>query len=187
MSVFLKYKKESKSAFGGKIQLKLSFGNIHVGDGVCTRDKFEMLLTDSLQKIIKILVLMGVLRNVLKSPNFSQFLQRYGQISQPKDKKPKIFVALRSNIAILAIQQNDLKSFDDEFSEVCSTWKDGCIAFSSEHIQISKYYLDGPDSKPYQKCKVITLMHFRYFILSDRLSVIVIGYCKSFSAVMLIV
>ena len=40
------------------------------------------------------------------------------------------------------------------FSEICSTWKDGCIAFSSEHIQISKYYLDGPDSKPYQKCKV---------------------------------
>ena len=96
MSVFLKYKKESKSAFGGKIQLILSFGNIDVGDGVCTRDKFEMLLTDSLQKTIKILVLMGVLRNVLKSPNFSQFLL-------PKDKKPKIFVALRSNIAILTI------------------------------------------------------------------------------------
>ena len=32
MSVFLKYKKESKSAFGGKIQLRLSLGNIDVGD-----------------------------------------------------------------------------------------------------------------------------------------------------------
>ena len=58
-----------------------------------------------------------------------------------------------------------LESFINEFLEVCSTWKDGCIAFSSEHIQISKYYLDGPDSKPYQKCKVINLMHFRF--LSD--------------------
>ena len=53
-----------------------------------------------------------------------------------------------------------------DFSEVCSTWKDGCIAFSSEHIQISKYYLDGPDSKPYQKCKVSYVTHFGYFLLS---------------------
>ena len=33
MSVFLKYKKESKSAFGGKFRLTLNLGDIDVGDG----------------------------------------------------------------------------------------------------------------------------------------------------------
>ena len=33
MSVFLKYKKESKSAFGGKFQLRQYFGDVDVGDG----------------------------------------------------------------------------------------------------------------------------------------------------------
>ena len=95
-----------------------------------------------------------------------------------KNAFPGIF-----NFTVGILEYRKLTFFEslvNEFSEVCSTWKDGCIAFSSEHIQISKYYLDGPDSKPYQKCKVINLMHFRYFLSDSHLIL-------SFSVVMLIV
>ena len=157
MSVFLKYKKESKSAFGGKFRFRLyntkflvTFMLVtDVYNSLCCLkvwdvDPFELMVTDFHKETS-----LGM--DYQQNNSTTKILKLSSSYSQQH--------IIVTNITVTVAMTN--------FSEVCSTWKDGCIAFSSEHIQISKYYLDGPDSKPYQKCKVINLMDCRYFLLSD--------------------
>ena len=40
------------------------------------------------------------------------------------------------------------------FTEICNPWKDGCLAFTDEMIQVTKYYRESLDSRPTEKCKV---------------------------------
>ena len=39
-------------------------------------------------------------------------------------------------------------------SELYNPWKDGCLSFGAEVIQITKYYRETPESRPIEKCKV---------------------------------
>ena len=40
------------------------------------------------------------------------------------------------------------------FAELYNPWKDGCLAFTEEMIQVTKYYRESLDSRPVEKCKV---------------------------------
>ena len=47
-----------------------------------------------------------------------------------------------------------LKLWANIFAELYNPWKDGCLAFTEEMIQVTKYYRESLDSRPVEKCKV---------------------------------